>query len=72
MLNKIKRAFRFGTVDPMKGSTVIINAEKLERRVALLEDGILEEYEVEREGDNNLVGSCLLYTSDAADDVSTV
>jgi len=57
MLNKIKRAFRFGTVDPKTGSTIIINAEKLERRVALLEDGILEEYEVEREGDNNLVGS---------------
>ena len=36
MLNKIKRAFRFGTVDPKTGSTIIINAEKLERRVALL------------------------------------
>jgi ribonuclease G len=57
MLKKIKRALRFGNVDPLKGNTIVINAEKLERRVALLEEGILEEYEVEREGDNNIVGS---------------
>ena len=36
MLKKIKRAFGFGSCDPMEGSTIIINAEKLERRVALL------------------------------------
>ena len=35
MLKKIKRAFGFGSCDPMEGSTIIINAEKLERRVAL-------------------------------------
>ena len=38
MLKKIKRAFGFGSCDPMEGSTIIINAEKLERRVALLEN----------------------------------
>jgi ribonuclease G len=40
----------------MRGNSLIINVEKLERRVALLEDGILEEYSVEREGDQNIVG----------------
>jgi ribonuclease G len=57
MLNKIKRALRIGKIDARQGNTIVINSEKLERRVALLEDGILEEYEVEREGDVNIVGS---------------
>ncbi|MFP6879172.1 MAG: Rne/Rng family ribonuclease [Roseibacillus sp.] len=57
MLNKIKRALRIGKIDARQGNTIVINAEKLERRVALLEDGILEEYEVEREGEINIVGS---------------
>jgi ribonuclease G len=56
MLNKLKRAFGFGTPDPLQGNTLLINVERLERRVALLEDGILEEYSVEREGDANIVG----------------
>lgn len=56
MLKKIKRALRIGGINPLEGKTVVINAEKLERRVALLEDGILEEYEIEREGDSNIVG----------------
>lgn len=56
MLKKIKRAFGFGSCDPMEGSTIIINAEKLERRVALLENGVLEEYTIEREGEDNIVG----------------
>lgn len=56
MINKIKRAFGFGTPNPKEGVTLIINNEKLERRVALLENGSLEEYDVEREGDNNIVG----------------
>ena len=34
----------------------MINVEKLERRVALLEDGVLEEYNVERVTDRNIVG----------------
>ncbi|NNC87584.1 MAG: Rne/Rng family ribonuclease [Akkermansiaceae bacterium] len=57
MLKKIKRALRLSGIDPLQGNTIVINAEKLERRVALLEDGILEEYDIEREGDNNIVGS---------------
>lgn len=57
MLNKIKRALRIGKVDAREGNTIVINSEKLERRVALLENGVLEEYEVEREGDVNIVGS---------------
>ena len=45
-----------GTADPSQGNTIIVNVEKLERRVALLENGVLEEYTVEREGDQNIVG----------------
>ena len=57
MLKKIRRALRIGNIDAREGNTIVINAEKLERRVALLEDGVLEEYEIEREGDMNIVGS---------------
>ncbi len=35
---------------------LIINAEPLEKRVALLVDGVLEKYEIERESDNRMVG----------------
>src|ERR1035437_2578394 len=56
MIKKIKRMLGIGTPDPMEGNTLIINVEKLERRVALLENGVLEEYTVEREGDQNIVG----------------
>lgn len=56
MIQKIKRFLGFGSTDPLQGNTILINVEKLERRVALLEDGILEEYSVEREGDQNIVG----------------
>jgi ribonuclease G len=45
-----------GSTDPSQGNSIIVNVEKLERRVALLEDGVLEEYTVEREGDQNIVG----------------
>ena len=57
MFKKIRRALRIGNIDAREGNTIVINAEKLERRVALLEDGVLEEYEIEREGDMNIVGS---------------
>lgn len=57
MLKQIKRVFGFGEIDPRQGNTILINAETLERRVALLEDGRLEEYNIEREGEVNLVGS---------------
>lgn len=36
---------------------LIINSESLERRVALLVDGVLEKFEVERVGEDRLVGS---------------
>ena len=35
---------------------LIINSEPLEKRVALLVDGILEKFEIERESDNRMVG----------------
>ena len=56
MLTKIKRTLGMGVPNIHEGRTIVINAEKLERRTALLEDGILEEYHVEREGDENIVG----------------
>lgn len=56
MIKKIKRILGVGKPSPKEGNTIIINDEKLERRVALLEDGMLEEYTVEREGDDNIVG----------------
>jgi ribonuclease G len=56
MIQHIKRLLGIGKPDPMHGNSIIVNVEKLERRVALLEDGVLEEYTVEREGDQNIVG----------------
>lgn len=56
MIKKIKRILGFGTTDPAQGNSIVVNIEKLERRVALLENGELEEYTVEREGDQNIVG----------------
>jgi ribonuclease G len=56
MIKRIKRVLGIGKPTPKEGNTLIINVEKLERRVALLEDGLLEEYTVEREGDQNIVG----------------
>src|SRR5690606_25873176 len=35
---------------------LIINSEPLERRVALLVDGRLEKFEIERDADNRMVG----------------
>ena len=56
MIQRIKRILGIGTPSPKEGNTIIINVESLERRVALLENGLLEEYTVEREGDQNIVG----------------
>src|SRR5438045_6339782 len=39
------------------GNKLIVSVEKLERRVALLENGRLEEYSVERNTSRNIVGS---------------
>lgn len=57
MIKKLKKVFGFGSVNPLEGNTIIVNSEKLERRVALMEDGLLEEYNIEREGEDNIVGS---------------
>ncbi len=56
MIQKVKRMLGLGRINPRDGNTLIVTVEKLERRVALLEDGVLEEYTVEREGDQNIVG----------------
>lgn len=57
MIKNIKKMFGLGPVNPTEGNSIIVNAEKLERRVALLEDGVLAEYNIEREGEDNIVGS---------------
>ncbi|MEX1048037.1 MAG: ribonuclease E/G, partial [Akkermansiaceae bacterium] len=56
MIQHIKRLLGIGAPDPSRGNSIVVNVERLERRVALLEDGVLEEYTVEREGDQNIVG----------------
>src|ERR1700694_3545084 len=55
MIDKVKRILGFGS--PKTGNKLIISVEKLERRVALLENGRLEEYNVERNSSRNIVGS---------------
>src|SRR5947207_1133353 len=55
MIDKVKRLLGFGS--PKTGNKLIISVEKLERRVALLENGRLEEYNVERNSARNIVGS---------------
>jgi len=55
MIEKVKRIL--GISPKQTGNKLIINCEKLERRVALLENGQLEEYNIERETDRNIVGS---------------
>ncbi|HEX3817007.1 MAG TPA: Rne/Rng family ribonuclease [Chthoniobacterales bacterium] len=55
MIDKVKRIL--GLSRRKTGNKLIISVEKLERRVALLEDGQLEEYSVEREQSRNIAGS---------------
>ena len=55
MIEKVKRILGLGS--PKTGNKLIISVEKLERRVALLENGRLEEYNVERNSARNIVGS---------------
>src|SRR5207249_2088568 len=54
MIEKVKRMLG---ITRKTGNKLIINCERLERRVALLEDGQVEEYSVERESERNIVGS---------------
>jgi ribonuclease G len=55
MLDKVKKIL--GLSSRKTGNKLILSVEKLERRVALLENGRLEEYSVERESSRNIVGS---------------
>src|SRR6202790_1447136 len=55
MLDKVKKIL--GLSSRKTGNKLIVSVEKLERRVALLENGRLEEYSVERESTRNIVGS---------------
>ncbi len=55
MFNKIRKLF--GSKQLGEGNKIVVNCEKLETRVALLENGSLEEYTVERVNDENIVGS---------------
>src|SRR6267378_1900619 len=54
MIDKVRKILGI----PRKtGNKLVVSAEKLERRVALLENGRLEEYSVERNSARNIVGS---------------
>lgn len=55
-VKKIKE-FITGRKNINEGTRIVINCEKLESRVALLEDGNLEEYTIERVGTSSIVGS---------------
>src|SRR3954465_929786 len=55
MMDKVKRILGLGT--RKTGNKLVISVEKLERRVALLENNRLEEYSVERNSSRNIVGS---------------
>lgn len=55
MFSKIRKFF--GPKKLAEGNKIVVNCEKLETRVALLENGSLEEYTVERSNDENIVGS---------------
>src|SRR5438046_2522706 len=55
MIEQVKRFL--GLSRRKTGNKLIISVEKLERRVALLEDGQLEEYSVERDSSRHIAGS---------------
>jgi ribonuclease G len=55
MLETVKRILGIGK--KATGIKLVISCEKLEKRVALLENNRLEEYTIERETDRNIVGS---------------
>src|SRR5215468_10653257 len=55
MLDRVKKILGIGA--RRTGNKLVVSVEKLERRVALLENNRLEEYSVERSGSRNIVGS---------------
>ena len=54
MIESLKRFL--GLKPKTNGNSILISREKLETRVALLEEGRLEEYNIERQSDRNIVG----------------
>src|SRR6058998_2887267 len=55
MLDRVKKIL--GLPGRKTGNKLVVSVEKLERRVALLENNRLEEYSVERSGSRQIVGS---------------
>ena len=55
MLDRVKKIL--GLTSPKTGNKLVVSVEKLEHRVALLENNRLEEYSVERSGERQIVGS---------------
>src|ERR1044071_9038554 len=55
MLDRVKKILGLGS--RRTGNKLVVSVEKLERRVALLENNRLEEYSVERSGSRQIVGS---------------
>lgn len=55
MIDTVKRLL--GLRKKSTGIKIIVSCERLEKRVALLEDGKLEEYTTERDSDRNIVGA---------------
>lgn len=55
MLDKLRKIL--GVTSRKTGNKLVLSAERLEKRVALLENGRLEEYSVERTDSRNIVGS---------------
>src|SRR6266849_1289496 len=55
MIDRVRKFL--GLPSRKTGNKLVLSVEKLERRVALLENGRLEEYSVERSSSRNIVGS---------------
>ena len=53
LIQKVKKLI--GLSPRQTGNKLIITVEKLEKRVALLENGVLEEYNIERTSDRNIL-----------------
>lgn len=54
LLEKIIKLLK-GDNDPYR--EIVINVEPFEKRVALLEDGVMQKFEIERNGDESMVGA---------------
>ena len=56
VIKKIRRLFGAST-NFNEGFRIVVNTERLEQRVAVVENGMLEEYTIERTGTQHIVGS---------------